>query len=262
MIPILAYHMVSDNFDLSVARTSTRQFLQQMSWLSKWGYETISLIDYYRARRNKKDAAYYSNKIILTFDDCYDSIDEAASIMDRFGFTATCFIISNFIGEFNNWDYQLFFRKIKHADIDCLKKLHLKGWEIGSHSCNHYPLTKLKTNILQNELVKSKDALSALFNSEINCISYPFGLADQRVCKQAHKSGYTVGVGLGNGLPARGGLVDMCLPRLGVYLFDTLRSFERKVKSFGDIDTHEFKVQKFISSFSAGTLALKKWRLP
>jgi peptidoglycan/xylan/chitin deacetylase (PgdA/CDA1 family) len=43
----------------------------------------------------------------LTFDDGYaDTLTAAAPLMKRYGFAATCYVVSGALGGYNRWDAQ------------------------------------------------------------------------------------------------------------------------------------------------------------
>jgi peptidoglycan/xylan/chitin deacetylase (PgdA/CDA1 family) len=257
-VPILAYHQVTDTFDLGFARISLRQFRQQMAWLSENEYKTLTLSEYAQHARQNRQHRKLHKAIVLTFDDAYASLEKADEVMSDYGFVGTCFAISDYIGKENGWDYQFFSRKIKHADARFLAQLNKRGWEVGSHSCRHSVFTSLPAKKLLHELKNSKAKIADLVGANIRAISYPFGVADERICAIAGQSGYDCGVGLGLPLQKQLKLGQMCLPRLGIYLFDSLSIFAKKVHAFAHYRKRFFYLQQIISFGSKGTILLKK----
>lgn len=255
-MPVLAYHLVTDKVDLGFARTSMKQFQRQMAWLQENEYQTLTLQE--AANFNYAKSQNSSQKyVVLTFDDAYASIQHAAEIMSDYGFVGTCFAISDYIGKLNNWDYQFYARKWLHADAHLLKSLVQAGWEVGSHSRRHHFLGRLSKIKLSEDLAVSRDRISELTGKLVKTISYPFGYADQRVCKIARHCGYQYGVGLGLPFQKQIKLGKMCMPRLGVYLFDTLYSFQSKIQAFNKTSTWHFALQQIISFGSRATVLLK-----
>jgi len=93
-IPILMYHSIIDNDHESV---SINLFKKQMMLMKKMGYQTINF-DNLNKKENKKN-------FIITFDDGYESVFlNAFPILKKLNFNATCFIVTNKIGDFNEWD--------------------------------------------------------------------------------------------------------------------------------------------------------------
>ncbi|MFQ5632101.1 MAG: polysaccharide deacetylase family protein [bacterium] len=259
-MPILAYHLVTDSFDLGFARTSLRQFKQQMSWLAENGYRTLTLYESLKKWLPDGKKNNSQKQVVLTFDDAYASLENAFAIMSDFGFVGTCFAISDYIGRENSWDYQFGARKIRHASAGFLRKMIDTRWEVGSHSCRHPYLAKLSGKNVHDELARSKEKIADITGAAVHSVSYPFGYADKRVCSIARKCGYACGVGLGLPLNKQLMLGKMCLPRLGMYLFDSRHSFSKKLTSFIRYKRSYFFMQQLISFGTKGTIFLRKWK--
>jgi len=254
--PILAYHLISDHFDLGIARTTPKQFRAQMRWLQEHRYTAITLKDYVAQQTTGTPAS--ARNVVITFDDAYASLERAAEIMQQFGFSGTCFAISDFVGRSNEWDYQFFGRKYWHAGAATLRELLANGWEVGSHSSRHAYLPGLDDARLRADLAGSKQRLQDILGVPVTSLSYPFGRADVRVCTTAEKAGYACAVGLGPVPPALQHVEKMYLPRLGIYLFDSIRTFAAKMKRFGEMHSAVFQFQRLVSFCAGGTVLFKK----
>ncbi len=252
-IPILAYHLVTDRPDLGFARVSKAQFRRQMQWLADAGFHSIRVRDLLGGASNPSE-----RWMILTFDDAYSCIEDAAEVMQQYGFVGTCFVISNFMGKANSWDYRFGIRNWKHADTALLRHLLQAGWEIGSHTANHSYLPSLDDHALKYELIESKRALQREFQTQVDSISYPFGRTNQRVCKLAHSAGYRIGVSLGLAPKISDACGIMALPRIGVYSFEPLSVFAMKLNRFYRQTHWILAYQRIISFFSNGTIIWKK----
>ena len=252
-IPILAYHLVRDQVDLGIARTTLKQFRRQMEWLKDQGYRSLTL-----SELNAKEVTQSDEKaVVITFDDSYTCIENAASIMNDVGFSDVAFAVSEFVGRENAWDYQFGNRRFKHADHATLRSLLKVGWEVGSHTANHEYLPGLSDTHVIHELRRSKEQLEDELGSEISTISYPFGRTSATVIQRAKETGYKVGVTLGM---KQNSSSELSLPRLGIYLFDTLKSFEAKLRCIEQNKHAYFAMQRFITAFSSGTVLLNKIR--
>ena len=108
-IPILMYHSIINDHDGSV---SVKSFKKQMILMKKMGYQTIDFKDL-EDNCDKK-------KFIITFDDGYESVFlNALPILKQLGFKAICFIVTNQIGDYNDWDeYQSNFKKMRLMNFD------------------------------------------------------------------------------------------------------------------------------------------------
>ncbi|MFQ5770933.1 MAG: polysaccharide deacetylase family protein, partial [bacterium] len=99
-VPILAYHKIQNNFDLSLNHITPGQFEKQIKYLYLNGFTTISISEYI------KNKSFDDKKVIITFDDGYVSVFEhALPILSKYKFTATIFVISKYVGDWNKWDY-------------------------------------------------------------------------------------------------------------------------------------------------------------
>ena len=98
-VPVLAYHGIREERDgFSVTR---RQFAEQMAALSHMGFETIS-IDQYARFRAGQPGALPPRPLLITFDDGrLDSYRGADRVLERYGFRATIFVITNEIEKGN-----------------------------------------------------------------------------------------------------------------------------------------------------------------
>lgn len=177
-IPILTYHSISS--DRSLVSINSDAFEKQIIFLKNRGYETINFDQLNVAK---------SKSIIITFDDGYkDNLLTALPILKKYGFKATCFVISNFIGKTNIWDN----KKPNYIKKELMTSLDINEWVkngmlIGSHSHNHNNLTKLDDNDLMLELAYSKELLENIISKKISYFSYPYGKINKFVCNKVKK---------------------------------------------------------------------------
>ena len=93
-IPVLSYHSIND--DNSPLSLKINFFENQLKYLKKKGFKTINFNEI-----DKKE----NKTIIITFDDGYkDILYNALPILKKYNFKATCFLVTNFIGDYNYWD--------------------------------------------------------------------------------------------------------------------------------------------------------------
>ncbi len=131
------------------------------------GLRFVSAKEYFKS-------AIKNDLIICTFDDAYENIyDLGFPIFQKFNFTATVFVCSDYIGVNNEWNKKDK-KNRKHLDLKKLKDLENQGWEIGSHGTNHFSLLRLDREEILNTLEKSKHELEKHFQSIIS-FAYPYG---------------------------------------------------------------------------------------
>src|SRR6266511_1943649 len=93
--PVLCYHKISH--DPQAARhplaLPVSAFAQQMGLLASWGYEVVRLSDALSARPVSE------RRVAITFDDGHaDALELAAPILKSYGFPATLFVVTDWVG--------------------------------------------------------------------------------------------------------------------------------------------------------------------
>lgn len=166
-VPILEYHMVNEK-DTTQYNVPPAEFEEQMKYLKEQGYETISLLEYAKARKGKFSLP--AKPIIITFDDGYvDNYTTALPILEKYGMKATMFMVVNDIGRKDYFSWQ------------DLKAWQDRGMEIGSHTANHVDLTKLSQAQRQEEINASKLLMEWNGLKTIFFMAYPYGSYNQAV---------------------------------------------------------------------------------
>ena len=206
---ILAFHDILDKPDLSITRLSTSKFEKIMAYLASQGMQGNSI----GGIRGDDD-------IGLSFDDGWRSFyTNAFPVLRKYDFTATVFIVSGYVGQKSEWDYQ----KKEHLSWPEIRELADEGIEIGSHSINHLDLRGLADNRLEYEIAGSKMQIEDKLGRQVKYFSYPFGRFDRRVKEAIKKAGYENAYALSIGED------NYSLARRCVYLYDTPYSINMKL---------------------------------
>ena len=184
-IPILMYHSISNgNNPLSV---SINSFEKQMKFMNRNNYKTVNLKDLLNINNNKF--------FIITFDDGYEDVFiNALPILKKYNFTATCFFVSKYIGEYNFWDEN----KPNYSKLNLMSKNQISEWflngmDVGSHSYSHKNLKNLKQDEKMLQILEPKTFFKENFSINIQTFSYPLGSVDDD-SNQIVKNNYTYGV--------------------------------------------------------------------
>ncbi|MBP2633645.1 MAG: polysaccharide deacetylase [Firmicutes bacterium] len=176
-IPVLNYHQIN-NEDHNPLTLSSSEFEAQIKYLADQGYTTITpaqLADYVQYGKELP-----SKPILITFDDGYkDNYREAYPILQKYHFTATIFLISDFV---NTYDRYLTWEQIN--------EMQSNGFTFEGHTANHISLTHATDAEIINELVKSKEALESHLNKNIKYLAYPCGDYNQTVIDLTKKANY------------------------------------------------------------------------
>lgn len=176
-IPVLNYHQVNNEAH-NMLTLSSQEFDAQMAYLSNAGYTTISpdqLVDYLQY-----GTSLPPKPILITFDDGYeDNYRVAYPILQKYNFTATIFLITDFIG--NNGRY-LSWKQVK--------EMHNNGFFFESHTLNHVFLTNASDEEVLSQLTKSREAIEWRLKQKAEYLAYPGGFYNQRIIELAKQAGY------------------------------------------------------------------------
>jgi peptidoglycan/xylan/chitin deacetylase (PgdA/CDA1 family) len=169
-------------------------FEQHMAYLHRKGYHCLSLDQALR------DVQPYPHKsFVLTFDDGYlDLYSTAWPILDRFGFTATCFLVAGRAGRHADWD------GTPEDDVTLLsweevRELSRSGFTFGSHTLTHPCLTRLDHEVATSEVQVSKMIIEDQLGIPVTLFSYPYGRSDARLQEIVAASGYLAACGVDRG---------------------------------------------------------------
>jgi peptidoglycan/xylan/chitin deacetylase (PgdA/CDA1 family) len=190
-LPIFMYHNIAQApKGLSVYRSlyvSPAAFARQLWLLKRLGYRGLSMRDampYLRGEQRGKVA-------VITLDDGYvDNLDSALPLLQRYGFTATCYVVSARVGQYNDWDAEKLGIRKPLMNAAQLKQWHAGGMEVGAHTRSHPRLSQCDAAQLHEEIHGSKRELEDCLGSPVEQFCYPYGNFDQRVADSAREAGY------------------------------------------------------------------------
>jgi peptidoglycan/xylan/chitin deacetylase (PgdA/CDA1 family) len=183
---VLMYHSVApyaeDPYQVTV---SPRRFEQQMRWLDRRGLRGVSMGELVTAQRRHCDAGLVG----LTFDDGYDDfLRYALPVLQRYGFTATAFVIAGRLGGVNAWDALGPRKPLMTAGH--VRTAMAAGIEIGSHGLRHVTLNHTTDLALSREVRLSRRILQDITGSAIGGFCYPYGHVSGRVVDGVQDAGY------------------------------------------------------------------------
>ncbi|MCF7801185.1 MAG: polysaccharide deacetylase family protein [Candidatus Marinimicrobia bacterium] len=207
----LVYHKVSDEFEWGLTTVSPSAFRRQMLDLRRNGFAFKRVHELLPLQSKER-------KVAITFDDGYESVyTEAFPILNELQIPGTVFIITDFVGRSNNWDWQIGGRTFRHLSWSEIHELQSAGWEIGSHTVSHRILTNISSEEVSRELTRSKDILEQKLGIEIKAICPPFNRFNQTILELAREAGYEkCAVSFPLESPPQG-FENFIVQRLGVY---------------------------------------------
>jgi len=175
-VPILTYHQVAEApvkgtafRSLSVAPAD---FRRQMAFLHGLGYQGLSMT----ALQPFLTGARQGKVFGITFDDGYlNNLTHALPVLQQYGFSSTCYVVSGLLGQTNVWD-----REQGIPPSELMSAAHVRQWvaggqEVGAHTRNHVHLTRLDADACRQEIALCKDELEQTVGGAVNHFCYPYG---------------------------------------------------------------------------------------
>ncbi len=250
MVPILAYHDIDAAFRWGSLNPTIRQFESQMRYLKAEGFRTVSLAEAVEGRAGERSVA-------LTFDDGYDGLGRyALPVLTRYGFSATVFIVTGFVGRASRWDLNLRWLGGRHMDWAAVRNLDQAGIDIGSHTATHPNLVGVDAARVDREFRESKAELEDVLGKQVALLSYPFGQYNDQVKAAASSAGFRLACTI---RPRRGDRADdpLSLKRFCIRSIDSLWDFRAKVRPGGPGLFQDWK-EGFLSACNRSSLIARR----
>lgn len=193
-MPILCYHNIEQSphgSRFKLLYVSPEKFAHQLWTLRRLGLRGVSIRDGIQ----QLHAGAKSNLVVMTFDDGYlDTLTQALPLLKQYGFTATCYAVSDAIGTHNAWDAALLQETKPLMSHGQIQQWLDAGMELGSHSCSHPRLAGLDAEAAEREIAGSRAALRARFAVPVDHFCYPFGSFDDKTVELVKRAGYRTAV--------------------------------------------------------------------
>lgn len=184
VIPVLTYHRFGKECNSNLCMP-THIFEQQIKYLKENGYHSVTPDDLLAFLEYRQSLP--AKSVMITMDDGFRSVYNIAfPIMKKYGFTATLFIYTDYVGVGSaiTWDQ--------------LREMKADGFSIGSHTVSHSNLTEKADGEsdqdflarIKKELSDSKAIIDKKLGQNTIILAYPFGNCDQRVIEYTKQAGY------------------------------------------------------------------------
>jgi len=188
----LLYHQVgnlSQDQDPLHLAISPAQFEMEMSYLAKNGYHCMSLESVVKAQitgdRLPKRA------FSITFDDGYqDNYERAFPILQKYGFTATIFLVPDRMGKTTKWWGLNDKQELPLMSWIMAQEMALNGIDFGSHTRSHARLKDLSREQRTWELATSKQIIEEHLGRPITLFAVPYELSTPELETEIEEQGY------------------------------------------------------------------------
>jgi peptidoglycan/xylan/chitin deacetylase (PgdA/CDA1 family) len=178
VVPVLMYHSISDDPEYGISPyykicTSPTVFERQMRWLNDSGYRAVNLNEAAQILQRKGDGR--KKVVSITFDDgLRDFHAQAMPVLEQFGFTATVYLPTAFIG-----DESRSFKSRECLTWSEIIELRARGIEFGSHTVNHPVLYQLNWIDIERETYDSKMEIENRLQTAVTSFSYPYAFPQE-----------------------------------------------------------------------------------
>lgn len=186
---ILMYHSVTpyieDPYNVTV---HPARFERQMGWLRRRGLRGVAVRELLAAR----DAGAGHGFVGLSFDDGYaDFAEYALPVLEKYGFSATVYVLAGRLGAENEWDPKGPRKPLLSETL--VRKVAEAGIEIGSHGMRHVSLRGAPEDTLAEEITESRRVLQRVSGQDVPGFCFPYGNIDADSIAFVQAAGYDYG---------------------------------------------------------------------
>ncbi len=191
-IPILVYHSVDTECSSAYRRWMVlpSEFDAHMGVLADNGYQPMTISNL--ATRLRQGALLPPRAIAITFDDgLADFRTGALPVLRRYGFPATLYVVSGYVGKTSRWLAPLGEGGRAMLNWRELRNISEAGIEIGAHSVCHPQLDILTIARASQEIAGSKRALEDGLGCEVPSFAYPHGYFNRKTQDIVRGAGFS-----------------------------------------------------------------------
>lgn len=190
-IPILTYHQIDEAPPAGAAYRSLyvtpASFDRQMAWLRLLGYTGLSMSALMPYLKGEKTGRVVG----ITFDDGYlNNLTHAHPVLQRLGFSATCYVVSQRVGQTNLWDQEAGVAQTPLMTPDQLRRWTAGGQEVGAHTRSHARLAQVDAAAAWSEISGCKAELEAMTGQAVSQFCYPYGEFTKDHVQMVERAGF------------------------------------------------------------------------
>lgn len=191
-VPVLMYHSISSSSNPKFKQFAVpaQAFDEQMAYLQAHRYTPVTITQLARMRAAGGETLP-ERPVVLTFDDGFaDFFTAALPILQRYGFVATLYVTTAFVGETSRWLCSEGEAERAMLTWDQLKEICASGVECGGHTHTHPQLDTLPVPRVQEEVQLCKRILEDHLECKIDSFAYPYGYQTATVRQIVQAAGY------------------------------------------------------------------------
>ncbi len=190
-IAILVYHQIDHApkkgapfRSLYVSPGAFARQMRMLRWLGYQGLSMSALLPYLRGEKTGKVVG-------ITFDDGYlNNLIHAMPILRRYGFSSTCYAVSQRLGQTNLWDHAIGVAQTPLMNAAQLRQWVGAGQEVGAHTRHHVHLPEMEEQTSLQEISLGKTELELAVQAPVDHFCYPYGEYASAHVAQAHLAGF------------------------------------------------------------------------
>lgn len=227
-VAVLTFHNIEDKItEENTVNISTAKFEKYIKWLSKHGYTSLSIDEFYEWKEEGKKIPRKS--ILITFDDGWESFyQKAIPILEKYNMKATAFVIWKYTEQStveNNGIYMTI------NEIEDIQKNH-PTITIASHSHGLH-IKELAMSNNYETYDKDLKYVKNTYGDNIKYYAYPFGGRTDNYIKALKDNNYLLSFTFGPYNFARVGDDSYQIPRMGI--FEPTQDWKFKLKMLLEI---------------------------
>lgn len=227
-VPILMYHNVVSNSDLSLGLSiSEAKLEEQFHYLAKNKYATF----HFSELENCTNLP--SKSVIITFDDVTENqLNFAVPLLEKYNLKATFFIPFKYIGKTDLWNNGT----EKIMTLEQLKSLNSNHIELGHHSYEHKAYGSLTESEINEDFDKCYEIIQQSGLKVSPALAYPYGnfpkkgIANKEFKKVLEKNNIKFGLRIGNRVSSFPFSDPFEIKRIDIKGEDSLFIFKVKMK--------------------------------
>jgi peptidoglycan/xylan/chitin deacetylase (PgdA/CDA1 family) len=197
-IPILLYHSIAESASAQFKKwvVDPRDFAAQMAYLHENGFTPLTVTRLARAITNRR-VSLPDRPVVISFDDGFaDFYSQAFPILDQYGFAATLYVVSGYVGGRSQWLQAQGEGERPMLTWEQIFALDEAGVEIGAHTQTHPQLDTLATSVARDQIQGSKLVLEQRLGKRVTSFAYPHGYYSPDIRRVVRQAGFHCACGV------------------------------------------------------------------